>query len=136
MGSPFTGETNHAQLACYAALEQIARLEQLRQLMVEATGKTAQPPVNLHIGIATGSLVVGNMGSEAAKSYTVMGDTVNTASRLKGVSKQYGTQVILAEETYQMAAEAVEARELDLIQVVGKQEPVRVYQLLGRTGGT
>ena len=133
-GPPFTGDTNHAQLACYAALEQIARLEQLRQLMAKAAGKTVQPPVNLHIGIATGSLVVGNMGSESAKSYTVMGDTVNTASRLKGVSKQYGTQVILAEETYQMAADAVEARELDLIQVVGKQEPVRVYELLGRKG--
>lgn len=133
-GPPFTGDTNHAQLACYTALEQIARLEQLRQLMAEAAGKTVQPPVNLHIGIATGSLVVGNMGSEFAKSYTVMGDTVNTASRLKGVSKQYGTPVILAEETYQMAAEAIEARELDLIQVVGKQEPVRVYELLGRKG--
>jgi len=133
-GPPFTDETNHAQLACYAALEQIARLEQLRQLMAKAAVTTRQTPVNLHIGIATGSLVVGNMGSAAAKSYTVMGDTVNTASRLKGVSKQYGTQVILAEETYQMAAEAVEVRELDLIQVVGKQEPVRVYELLGRKG--
>jgi len=132
-GPPFTDKTNHAQLACYTALEQIARLEQLRQLMAEAVGKT-ESPVNLHIGIATGALVVGNMGSTAAKSYTVMGDTVNTASRLKGVSKQYGTQVILAEETYQMAAEAVEVREIDLIQVVGKQEPVRVYELLGRKG--
>ncbi|NES22339.1 MAG: HAMP domain-containing protein [Symploca sp. SIO3E6] len=132
-GPPFTDETNHAQLACYTALEQIARLEQLRQLMAETVGKT-ESPVNLHIGIATGALVVGNMGSTAAKSYTVMGDTVNTASRLKGVSKQYGTQVILSEETYQMAAEAVEVRELDLIQVVGKQEPVRVYELLGRKG--
>ncbi|NET54764.1 MAG: HAMP domain-containing protein [Symploca sp. SIO2E6] len=133
-GPPFTGETNHAQLACCAALEQIARLGKLCQLMAEAAGKTVQVPIKLHIGIATGSLVVGNMGSAAAKSYTVMGDTVNTASRLKGVSKQYGTQVILAEETYQMAAEAVEVREVDLIQVVGKQEPVRVYELLGRKG--
>ncbi|MBE9128763.1 MULTISPECIES: adenylate/guanylate cyclase domain-containing protein [unclassified Coleofasciculus] len=106
-------------------------------LVCELIAKTSnnpkvKPSLGLHIGIATGFLVVGNMGSESAKSYTVMGDTVNTASRLKGVSKQYGVQIILTEETRNMAVKGLEFREIDWVQVVGKQEPLRIYELLGR----
>lgn len=134
-GPPFTSETDHAKLACDAALDQIARLDQLYQLMSEVGGTEVElAKVHLYIGLATGSLVVGNMGSESSKSYTVMGDTVNTASRLKGASKQYGTQVMMTEDTQKLVTGAMETREIDLIKVVGKEEPVRVYELLGRTG--
>lgn len=132
-GFPFTKETEQAYLACDAALDQVARLQQLFQLIPRTSNNPkAQPFLSLHIGIATGSLVVGNMGSESAKSYTVMGDTVNIASRLKGVSKQYGVPIILTQETRNMAVQGLEFREIDWVQVVGKQEPVRIYELLGR----
>lgn len=134
-GPPFTREEDHAKLACYAALDQISQLDRLRHQSAD----TAQTPIALsklevRIGLATGSLVVGNVGSQSSKSYTVIGDTVNTASRLKGASKQYGVRAMMTEETQQQVAEAVETRELDYIKVVGKEEPVRVYELLSRKG--
>ncbi|NER80211.1 MAG: HAMP domain-containing protein [Leptolyngbya sp. SIO1D8] len=129
-GPPFTDADSHARLACEAALTQIERLKQLSQTLNQATSH--QPvPSQLHIGISTGSLVVGNMGSHTAKSYTVMGDTVNTASRLKGASKQYGVAVLINEEAQQQVVEVMATRELDLIQAVGKEEPTRIYELLG-----
>ena len=131
-GSPFCDAQRHGQLACEAALEQIERLHLLQQHIQELTGEAV--PLHLHIGLSTGKLVVGNMGSAAAKSYTVMGDTVNTASRLKGASHQYGVTVLMNEATQQQVADTMETRELDLIQVVGKEEPVRIYELLGRKG--
>ncbi len=131
-GPPFCDAQCHGQLACEAALEQIERLRLLQQHIQELTGEAA--PLHLHIGLSTGKLVVGNMGSAAAKSYTVMGDTVNTASRLKGASHQYGVTVLMNEATQQQVADTMDTRELDLIQVVGKEEPVRIYELLGRKG--
>ena len=134
-GSPFTSKTEHAELACYAALEQLARLDRLRELVAEFSEKLATTiEIDLHVGIATGLVVVGNMGSALSKSYTVMGDTVNAASRLKGVGKQYGIPIALLDATRNQAGKAIETREIDLVQVVGKEEPVRVYELLGRQG--
>lgn len=129
-GKPFTDEETHAHLACAGALGQLAQLDQVRRLVAEAAPGEATDLI-LRVGLATGSLVVGSMGSEQAKSYTVMGDTVNTASRLKGANKEYGTQVLMTEETQQLAAPTMETREIDLIGVVGKDEPVRIYELLG-----
>ncbi len=131
-GPPFCDANRHSQLACAAALEQIERLRLLQQHIEKMIGESV--PLHLHIGLSTGKLVVGNMGSEAAKSFTVMGDTVNTASRLKGASHQYGVTVLMNEATQQQVADMMETRELDLIQVVGKEEPVRIYELLGRKG--
>ncbi|MEM9769825.1 MAG: adenylate/guanylate cyclase domain-containing protein, partial [Cyanobacteria bacterium P01_D01_bin.71] len=130
-GPPFTAADTHARLACEAALAQVEQLaEQQQQLGVIApTADIAG--LHLQVGLATGPLVVGNMGSNAAKSYTVMGDTVNIASRLKGTSKQYGVAIVLAAETQQQVAAVMATRELDLVQVVGKEEPVRIYELLG-----
>jgi adenylate cyclase len=86
------------------------------------------------MGLATGEVVIGTIGSHVTKSYTVIGDVVNVASRLEGINKAYGTQIIIEETTYRFARDAIEARELDLLTVAGKSEPLRVYELVCRLG--
>ncbi|MEO1208228.1 MAG: adenylate/guanylate cyclase domain-containing protein [Cyanobacteria bacterium J06638_20] len=131
-GPPFADADEHANLACETALEQQAQLSRIQQLLQSQVSSSPSPsPLSLRVGIATGSLVVGNMGSATAKSYTVMGDTVNIASRLKGVTKQYGVAIALTEDTQAMLSDRYATRELDWIKVIGKEEPVRVYELLG-----
>jgi Adenylate and Guanylate cyclase catalytic domain len=92
------------------------------------------PELFVRMGIATGEAVVGTIGSPASKSFTVIGDTVNLASRLEGINKVYGTHVIIAEDTLRLAQHEIEAREIDLITVAGKIEPVRIYELLSPFG--
>ena len=134
-GPPFTGEKEHAALACFSALDQMARLEQFRRMLPDIMGlRKGLPAVAIRMGIATGDVTVGTIGSESAKGFTVIGDTVNLASRLEGANKEYGTTILINEDTRRLAADAVEARELDSIRVVGKSEPVRVFELLGRKG--
>jgi len=134
-GPPFTDEKEHAELACLAALDQLEKQEEIGHLL----GKFAKEDIDsshfgILVGLSAGPLVVGNMGSEQSMSYTVLGDTVNTASRLKGASKQYGTRSLITEETKELIDETIEVREIDLIRVVGKETPVRVYELLGSKG--
>jgi adenylate cyclase len=88
----------------------------------------------MRIGLCSGPAVVGNMGSNKRFDYTMMGDTVNTAARLEGVNKQYGTYVMISETTYAQAQETVVARELDAVNVVGKAVPVKIYELIGYAG--
>jgi adenylate cyclase len=134
-GPPFTDEKQHAALACFSALDQMARLEQFRRMLPDIMGlRKGLPAVNIRMGIATGDVTVGTIGSESAKGFTVIGDTVNLASRLEGANKEYGTTILINEDTWRLADGAVEARELDSIRVVGKSEPVRVFELLGRKG--
>jgi adenylate cyclase len=134
-GPPFTSPADHARLACQAALEQFDQLDEFRRQLPELLGfRKGLPLIDIRVGLCTGDLVVGNIGSERAKSYTVMGDTVNIASRLEGVNKQYGTRILIAEETWQAVADDFETREVDNIMVVGKKEPTRVYELLARKG--
>ena len=132
---PFSAGDEHAGDACLAALAQQEAMVGLRAQLPEITGMRRNPPkLAIRMGIATGEAVVGTIGSDAARSYTVIGDTVNLASRLEGVNKTYGTSIILSEETYRLAQEIIEARELDLITVAGKTEPVRIYEAICRAG--
>jgi class 3 adenylate cyclase len=132
---PFSAGDAHASDACLAALAQQEAMVALRAQLPEITGMRRNPPeLVIRMGIATGEGVVGTIGSEAARSYTVIGDTVNLASRLESINKLYGTSIILSEETFRLAQQAIEARELDLITVAGKTEPVRIYEVMGRAG--
>jgi adenylate cyclase len=133
--SPFSVGDDHASDACLAALAQQDAITLLRARLPEITGMRRNPPrLAIRMGIATGEAVVGTIGSDSARSYTVIGDTVNLASRLEGINKLYGTSLILSEETFRMAQQVVEARELDLVTVAGKTEPVRIYEAMGRVG--
>jgi adenylate cyclase len=129
-GAP-RGEPNHASLACYAALENQAALSRLR----EEWKAQGHPEIVARIGINSGPAVVGNVGSQMRMEYTVMGDSVNLASRLEGANKFYDTLILLGPRTYELAGPDIEAREVDMLRVKGKLEPVVVYELLARKGG-
>jgi adenylate cyclase len=134
-GPPFTEDAEQGRLACTAAIEMQAALPAFQSELPDLMGvRRGLPKVNVRIGIATGEVVVGNIGSEHTRNYTVIGDTVNIASRLEGASKAYGTRILIGEATQALAGDAVETREIDSIVVVGKSEPERVFEVLGRKG--
>jgi adenylate cyclase len=131
-GPPFTAPDSHARLCCLAALEQSVRLAELQRELPDLLGiRHGLPTVDIRMGIATGDVTVGNIGSETSRGYTVIGDTVNLAARLEQANKFYGSRILVAEETRRQAGEGLVFRELDSLRVVGKTEPVRVYELLG-----
>ncbi len=120
-------QPDHALRACRAALAMTERLAALR----EGWKARGLPEVDAGIGINTGPMSVGFVGSEDRfYNYTVLGDAVNLASRLEGANREYGTRVILGPETRAQVSDAVVARELDLVRVKGKREPVQVWELL------
>jgi adenylate cyclase len=105
-GPPFTGTDDHSGPACLAALDQLAGLAGFRAELPEITGlRRGFPEVDIRIGIATGDVVVGNIGSEQTRNYTVIGDTVNLASRLEAANKTYGTRALVSEGTNRFAAD-------------------------------
>jgi adenylate cyclase len=118
---------NQAETACLTCVEMQKRLGELR----EKWHQEGKPELKMRIGLSTGPAVVGNMGSRNRMDYTMMGDTVNTAARLEGVNKIYGIYTLVCETTYKKASQRVWGREIDAINVVGKAEPVTVYQILG-----
>jgi adenylate cyclase len=129
-GAPLV-DKQHAEHALEAAL---AMVETMRRLSRTFAGK-GWPAIQVGIGISSGRMNVGNMGSEFRMAYTVMGDAVNLGSRLEGQTSTYGADIILAEETARLI-EGFTLRELDLIRVKGKTVPIRIYEPLGRSEQT
>lgn len=118
--------SEHAAHACRSAVKMLQRLEQLNA----GFAKRGMPRIDIGIGINTGEAVVGNMGADIRFDYTAIGDTVNLSARLEGLTKFYGTQILVSEATKSQAGEGFLFREVDLVRVKGKNEPVAVYQLL------
>ena len=123
-------QPDHARRACQAALAMVQRL----QTMQIEWKRRGVPALELGIGINTGAMVVGNMGSRSRLAYTVLGDTVNVASRLEGLSKEYGTRIVIGEATRTAAGETFDYRFLDVVAVKGRSEPLAVYEVLGVAG--
>jgi adenylate cyclase len=129
-GAPFEVD-DHAISACNSALKMMQRVREMQREW-EAQGK---PQLDIGIGLNSGVASVGNMGSALRYGYTALGDTVNLSSRLEGLNKDYGTHIIVNETTYAATREAKFVyRELDLIRVKGKTQPVMIYELIGRAG--
>jgi class 3 adenylate cyclase len=134
-GPPFTEDADQARLASLAALDMLERVAPLRAEFPELLGMRALPiSFDIRIGIATGEALVGSIGSELMMSYTVMGDTVNLASRLEGANKLYGGRILVSEATVTGAAGAIEAREIDRVIMLGQTQPQAVFEIMGRKG--
>ena len=123
-GAP-TANPNHAVDACRAALACQSAL--LQSGLVDDHGR----PVKVRIGINSGDMLVGNIGSEFRLNYTVIGDAVNVASRLEAANKEYGTEIIIGEETRRLAGDRIHVRELDRLVVYGRAGGLAIYELLG-----
>ena len=134
-GPPFAADAEQARLASLAALEMLALVPQLRAELPELLGvRTLPNTFDIRIGIATGEVLVGSIGSELMMSYTVMGDPVNLASRLEGANKEYGGRILVSEATVAGAAAAIEAREIDRVVTLGQTHPEAVFEIMGRKG--
>ncbi len=121
---------DHAVKACLASIEMKRRLKELQ----EEWRSAGQVELKARMGMNTGFAVVGNMGSSTRMDYTAMGDTINLASRLEGVNKIYKTYAMISGDTYNAAKDVIEARKLDQVRVMGKDEIIPIYELLGRKG--
>ena len=127
-GAPVT-DPDHARNAILAGLEMHQRLRELQPVF-----RARQwPEIHIGVGVNTGRMSVGNMGSRIRLAYTVMGDAVNLASRLEGITKEYGADIIVGEET-QKAVPDVVFRELDRVRVKGRDRAVAIYEPLGERG--
>lgn len=126
-GAPLHLE-DHARHACESAILMKRRIVELREGWLQR----GLPFLHARMGIHSGPVVVGNVGSKDRFNYTVLGDTVNLASRLEGANKFYGTTILISEDTFRLAGPEFLARELDLIRVKGRQAPVKIYELIGR----
>ncbi|MDR2728143.1 MAG: CHASE2 domain-containing protein [Chitinispirillales bacterium] len=126
----------HALQACHAAIDMQHELENLRQKWRSEGDKWPQIVHNMRmrIGVNTGSITTGNMGSAVRMNYTMMGDAVNLTARLESAAKNYGVYTIISQYTYEMVKDSFEVRMLDKITVVGKSEPVVIYELLCKKG--
>jgi adenylate cyclase len=120
-------DPNHAYKACVAAWDHIQAAEALRETLPDGS----EYKFGIRIGISTGTMSAGNMGSDQKMQYTVMGDEVNLAARLEPTNKDYGTKIIIGPLTYSLAKDRIRARTLDKIIVKGRSEAVTIYELLG-----
>ena len=123
-------QERHAEFACRTALEMMEVLHALND------GWPENKKLNIGIGLNTGIMTVGNMGSKSRMDYTLMGDSVNLGARLEGTNKIYGTNIIISEFTYENIKDKFICRELDNIRVKGKLKPVKIFEVIDYTGET
>ncbi|MBI1778220.1 MAG: HAMP domain-containing protein [Proteobacteria bacterium] len=132
---PFTAGDRHAAECCLAALDQQRAIAEFRRELPELLGlRRDVPEFAVRMGIATGDAVVGTIGSDTTKSFTIIGDMVNLASRLEGANKVFGTSILISVDTCRLAQHVVETREIDVIVVAGKTEPIRIFEVLAKMG--
>ncbi|MGE3756762.1 MAG: adenylate/guanylate cyclase domain-containing protein, partial [Pseudobdellovibrionaceae bacterium] len=117
---------DHAKYACRTALQSLVKLKELQKQFEER----GLPHIDVGIGINTAEMSVGNMGSDIVRNYTVMGDAVNLGARLEGTTKEYGIRIIISEFTYGDVKDSFTAREIDWVRVKGKNQPIRIYELM------
>lgn len=125
-GAPLPLE-NHAWMAVQSALDMRRRLAEFNQKRQAAS----QPLIRIGMGISSGEVVSGNIGSQKRMDYTVIGDGVDISSRLEGATKEYGCDIILSEFTYKLCQDKIWVRELDCVRVKGKTRPIHIYELIG-----
>ena len=127
---------DHELWACRTAIKMQENLEILRKGWREEGDRWPEIVHNMQnrIGISSGQMVTGNMGSESRMNYTMMGDNVNTAARLESSAKQYGIYIQIADSTYQPIKDKLIVRDLDYVRVLGKEEPVKVWELISEVG--
>ncbi|MBR0783224.1 adenylate/guanylate cyclase domain-containing protein [Bradyrhizobium iriomotense] len=134
-GPPFIEGDEPALLAGLAAIEMADQVPALQKQLPDLLGIRAMPaPCDLRIGIATGEVLTGSIGSELMMSFTVMGDAVNLASRLEAVNKVYGTRILIAQATADAIGAQLELREIDRLAVAGQNVPQAIFEVLGRAG--
>ncbi len=124
-GAPIS-QVDHAKRACTTALAMREKLPEFNAGLVQQ----GLDPIDFRVGIASGKVMVGNIGSSDRFNYTVLGDTVNLASRLEGTSKEYGTHILVAEPTMLATKEFFHFRQVDRIAVKGKTEGIAIYELI------
>jgi adenylate cyclase len=127
-GAPYYME-DHAKKACLSALEMMRTLDRLTEKWTDQGRET----FNIGIGINTGDMIVGNLGSTQIFDYTVIGDAVNLGARLEGINKVYQTanNIIISEFTKTEIGDEIVTRELDSVRVKGKKKPVAIFELVG-----
>ncbi|WP_319416860.1 CHASE2 domain-containing protein [Marispirochaeta aestuarii] len=129
-GAPIE-QFDHSYRACLSAVRMKRMERELNQRFME--DGMSPSPLLTRVGINTGEMVVGNMGTLQKMDYTIMGNSVNLAARLEGVNKQYGTWILMSEQTREAAGDSFAARQLDRVRVVGIHQPVRLYELIDET---
>ena len=134
-GPPFIEEAEQALLAIAAAVDMIDRVPALRRQLPELLGIRSIPvECDIRLGIATGDVLTGSIGSELMMSFTVIGDAVNLASRLESANKAYGTRILIASDTAAMLDDRFELREIDRVAVVGQAVPQAIFGIMARHG--
>ncbi|MCG6983522.1 MAG: adenylate/guanylate cyclase domain-containing protein [Deltaproteobacteria bacterium] len=128
-GAPLE-QTDHAQRACSAALAMRDRLNKLRA----EWASMGRPPLRARTGVNSGPMLVGNLGSQYRFAYGALGDHVNLGSRLEGLNKAYGTEILIGENTAQLVEDSFFLREVDQVRVKGRVQPVQIYELVGNSG--